>query len=196
MNNSVLSELKSLKEKDERTRQRLLEEGDLYQGYAEEMQRVHVENAMALDNLVTEYGWPGETLVGLDGSRIAWFIAQHSICTPHLLRKFVSKIEEAYLSGEVPKKQFVLLRDRLLFQEGKPQKCGWVFDWQPNGEMGCEIEDLELSNELRRELSMPSFEAALKNHQESVRQEGGRMPGTYDEYKQQANEWKKQVGWE
>ncbi|EFK95052.1 conserved hypothetical protein, partial [sediment metagenome] len=50
----------------------------------EEMQAVHIANAKALAELVAEDGWPGISTVGLEGSRTAWLIAQHAICTPEL----------------------------------------------------------------------------------------------------------------
>ena len=196
MNTEILAELEALKEKDVSTRQKLLSDGELYNGYSEEMQSVHIENANKLNEIIDKHGWPGKSLVGLEGSRIAWLIAQHSICTPNLQRKFLSKIDEAYQDDEVPKKQYVLLQDRVLAQEGKPQKCGWVFDWQPDGEIGCVVEDLSKANALRKELNMPCFEDALKDHRESVKKEGGKMPGSYTEYRAQVSSWQKQVGWE
>jgi hypothetical protein len=57
------------------------------------MQQVHRENAERLDALVKQYGWPGISSVGLDGSRAAWLVAQHSICTPSLQRKFCNLLD-------------------------------------------------------------------------------------------------------
>lgn len=84
MDNKLLAELESLKREDLETRKRLLSENRLYGTYDEEMQRVQRENANALNRMVSIHGWPGISKVGLEGSRAAWLIAQHAICTPEL----------------------------------------------------------------------------------------------------------------
>lgn len=50
----------------------VLAQGRLYDGYAEEMQQVHRENALELDSIVARNGWPTVALVGLEGTRAAW----------------------------------------------------------------------------------------------------------------------------
>jgi hypothetical protein len=129
MDERLLNELLALQQKDVETRSRLLKEGRLYGAYAEEMQRVHRENAERLNALVELHGWPGVSLVGLEGSRAAWLVAQHSLCTPALQRKFRDLLERASATGEAPKRQVAMLTDRVLFNEGKPQVYGCVLDW-------------------------------------------------------------------
>ncbi|HOP41362.1 MAG TPA: hypothetical protein PLI53_09990, partial [Geobacteraceae bacterium] len=65
MNDALAAELKSLKQRDIETRERLLKEGKLYGFYDDEMQRVHIENAKALDHIISVHGWPGVSMVGL-----------------------------------------------------------------------------------------------------------------------------------
>ena len=72
MNQQLLEELVALKQRDTETRSRLLKEGKLYGDYASEMQQVHRENANRLDRIIAKYGWPGISLVGLEGCRAAW----------------------------------------------------------------------------------------------------------------------------
>ena len=115
MNETLAGELQGLKQRDLETRSKLLAEGRLYGSYEPEMQRVHVENAEALDRIVAQHGWPGISLVGIDGCRAAWMIAQHSICTPQLQRGFLKLLEEAAVIEEVPAKQVAMLSDRIRF---------------------------------------------------------------------------------
>jgi hypothetical protein len=129
----LLKQLVNLQQKDIDTRNQLASEGSLYGDYEEEMQKVHIENARALDEIIQQHGWPGISKVGLDGSRAAWMIAQHSICTPNLQRKFLQHISEAEKHGDVPAKQVALLTDRIRFNEGKPQVYGTVYDWNEDG---------------------------------------------------------------
>ena len=52
---------------DDTTRDRLAETGELSRGYHPEMEAVHRRNAGRLAAVVAAHGWPGRTLVGVDG---------------------------------------------------------------------------------------------------------------------------------
>ena len=195
MNKELLSQLETLKQRDVDTRNKLLEEGRLYGVYDEEMQNVHRENARALNEIIEEQGWPGISKVGLEGSRTAWLIAQHAICTPHLQRKFLEYMTKAAESDDVPMKQVALLTDRIRFNEGKPQVYGTVLDWNENGELTCELENLEKVDERRAQVGLQPFEQSLREHRAEVDAEGGKPPENYKAYRQAGSDWAKNVGW-
>jgi hypothetical protein len=109
MNKEFLAQLDNLNRWDIETREKLLEAGRLYGAYDEEMQHVHRENAQALDEIISIHGWPGVSKVGLEGSRSAWLIAQHAVCTPNLQRKFLQYLYKTAVKGDVPHKQVALL---------------------------------------------------------------------------------------
>lgn len=67
-------------------RARLVKDGTLFMGYAEKMEAVHVQNAQDLQAIIDDVGWPGQRLVGEDGAKAAWFIAQHAIGLPTFQR--------------------------------------------------------------------------------------------------------------
>jgi hypothetical protein len=50
-------ELISTEQRDVDTRSRLVQEGRLSDGYADEMEHVHRENAHRLNHLVSQHGW-------------------------------------------------------------------------------------------------------------------------------------------
>lgn len=195
MNDALAAELKSLKQRDIETRERLLKEGKLYGSYDDEMQRVHIENAKALDHIISVHGWPGVSMVGLEGCRMAWFVAQHAICTPALQRRFLQVLEKAAASGEAPKNLMAYLSDRVRFNEGKLQLYGTVLDWNANGELGCEVEDPEHVDELRASVGLPPLAESLAEHTKEVEAEGGKAPDDFESYKSAATRWAKQVGW-
>ena len=195
MDKELLSQLEILRQRDIETRRKLLEEGRLYGVYDEDMQKVHRENANALDEIIEINGWPGISMVGLDGSRAAWLIAQHAICTPHLQRKFLEHMTKAAEGDEVPLKQVALLTDRIRFNEGKPQVYGTVLDWNANGELACMLEKPEKVDELRAQVGLPPFEQTLEEHRAEVEAEGGVPPENYEAYKQASDDWAKSVGW-
>lgn len=195
MDEGLRAVLEGLRQRDIETRERLRKEGRLYGSYDEEMQRVHVENANALNRIVSVHGWPGISKVGVEGCQAAWLVAQHAICTPELQRRFLSVLAEAAGSGDAPQKQVALLTDRIRFNEGKPQVYGTVLDWNENGELGCELEDPEHVDERRAAVGLPPFHHSLKEHRAAVAAEGGRPPADYKAYKKAAARWAKQVGW-
>ena len=195
MNQQLLNELMALKQRDTDTRSRLLKEGKLYGGYAPEMQQVHRENANQLNRIIEKSGWPGISIVGLEGCRATWLIAQHSICTPELQRKFLTLLVKASESGDVPRTQVAFLTDRIRFNENKPQVYGTVLDWNERGELSCEVEDPANLDARRKEVGLDPFREELEKHREEVKSEGGGPPEDFTEYKQKGREWASNVGW-
>ncbi|MGV6816679.1 MAG: DUF6624 domain-containing protein [Thiotrichales bacterium] len=195
MDNELIEQLAQLKERDIKTRNKLLGEGRLYGQYDQELRNVHTENAQVLDKIVAAHGWPAISKVGIEGTRLAWLVAQHAICTPDLQRKFFNLLSEAAENGDVPKKQVALLSDRIRFNEGKPQTYGTVLDWNEQGEFTCELENPENVDELRESIGLPPFEEARKEQEKEVISEGGQPPVNYDAYKKGVHEWARSVGW-
>ena len=195
LNHSLLKELLALQRRDLDTRSRLLREGRLFGGYAPEMQQVHRENAVRLDRLISEYGWPGVSLVGEDAAKAAWLIAQHAICTPALQRRFVEHLSKAVESGEAPKIQAALLTDRIRFNENKPQVYGTVLDWDEHGELSCEVESPDDVDARRSAVGLGPFHSDLEKHRRAVESEGGRPPADLVRYRQQRDAWARSVGW-
>jgi len=195
MDYEILSELEKLKKSDMDMRNKLIEKGLLYEGYNEEMQKVHRDNAQKLKLVVNKHGWPGISLVGLEGSRISWLIAQHSICTPELQRSFLREMKKSEKIGDIPKKQVALLTDRILFNEGKPQKYGTVFDWNEKGSLSCEVQDPKNINTIRSEFGFISLEEEIEKQNKAVKSEGGKAPENLSKYKEKVNEWAASLGW-
>ena len=195
MNRRLLDDLLAMAQRDADVRARLLSAGKLYCDYAEEMQQVHEQNAKRLDEIVAEHGWPGISVVGLEGCRAAWLIAQHAICTPDLQRKFLAVLQRASERGDVPKRQVAFLTDRIRFNENKPQLYGTVLDWNERGELSCELEDPENIDARRKEIGLPPFREDLTRQREEVEREGGKAPENYAEYKRKGQEWASRVGW-
>ncbi len=195
MNHALLEELNDLVERDVRMREKLLREDRLYGSYDEAMQQIHRDNAVRLSAIVECHGWPGVSLVGLEGARAAWLIAQHAICTPDLQRGFLKRLELAAEVGDAPKKQVALLTDRIRFNEGRAQVYGTVFDWDASGQLNCVVEDPETVDARRASVGLESFDAALSEQRARVTEAGGRPPSDYSAYKAAADRWAQQAGW-
>jgi hypothetical protein len=194
VNKTLALELEELRQRDLETRSRLLAEERLYGTYDEEMQNVHVENARALDRIVSQHGWPGVSLVGLDGCRAAWMIAQHSICTPDLQRRFLDLLEEAVAKAEAPAKQAAMLTDRIRFNEDRPQVYGTVLDWDEKGVLGCRLEDIDRVDSLREEVGLPPLEKSIEENERAIAAEGGKPPEDFHAFRREFKKWARDVG--
>jgi hypothetical protein len=195
MNEELLEKLKGLEKRDSETRERLLREKRLFGTYDEEMQRVHRENAAELASIVSVYGWPGIQQVGINGCELAWVIAQNSICTPELQRRFLRAMQKAAKTGEVPSKQVAMLTDRIRFNEGRAQVYGTVLDWDESGELNCDVEDSENVDVRRASVGLEPLAEALQEHRRAIALEGAKAPDDFKAYQEGANLWAKKVGW-
>lgn len=195
MNKELLEQLIALKDKDASTRQKLLDAGKLYGVYDEEMQQVHRENAQALSDIVSEHGWPGESEVGLEGCRAAWLIAQNSICTPDLQRRFLIYLSMAVEVGNAPKKQVAFLTDRIRYNEGGFSVYGTVLNWDEKGVLGCDLENPYEIDKVRKTLGLPPYEESLEENRIMIEAEGGKPPEDYHAFQQAEQEWAESVGW-
>ena len=195
MNRPLAARLARMRQRDTDTRQRLLAQGRLYGRYDEAMQRVHIENAEALSRIIARHGWPGVAMVGVDGCRDAWLIAQHAICSPRLQRGFLRALREAADAGEAPKSQWAYLLDRIRFNEGRPQIYGTVLDWNRQGRLDCEVEARQELEQRRAAVGLPPFAEELARQRAAAAQEGAAPPPDYDAYKKAADEWAANAGW-
>src|SRR5207249_12259611 len=139
VNRQVFDELLPLKQRDTDMRSRLLQEGKLYGDYAPEMQQVHRENAKRLDEIIAKHGWPGVSLVGLEGCRAAWLIAQHSICTPDLQGKFLALLAKPAADAEARKRQVASFTNGIGSTERKPKVYVTVLDWNKRVKLSCKF---------------------------------------------------------
>ncbi len=84
-------------------------------------------NTLRLIEIVKEYGWPGKSLVGYDGSHSAWLILQHSDTTTQ--GKFLHLLEDGVKTGEVTEIEYAYLLDRVLTNRNLPQYYGTQFKY-------------------------------------------------------------------
>ena len=90
---------------------------------AGKMMKVDRENTAWLKTQVEQHGWLGKTLVGVDGSRNAWLLVQHSDRQPEF-QKHCLELMNTMPEGEVSKKNVAYLTDRVLCADDKPQRYG------------------------------------------------------------------------
>ena len=80
--------------------------------------------ADALREIIEEHGWPGRSLVGEDGCRAAWLIAQHGGPDPSFRIACEAALAAAVASGEAKPGQLAAVRDRIELEAGRSQRYG------------------------------------------------------------------------
>src|SRR5262245_15150367 len=127
--------LLELRERDRRKRQDLVERDELWDGYHPEMERVHAENAQALERVLDAGGWPAASAVGEDAAEAAWTVAVHAIGRPAFQRLCLERIGRAVEAGEARAAHRAVLVDRIRFNERRPQVYGTILDWDAADEL-------------------------------------------------------------
>jgi hypothetical protein len=156
VNESLRQELLGMQEEDFRVRKELLDNNELGGPYVPRMEAVHVKNAARLRELIAEHGWPGEDVVGEDGAKAAWFIAQHSIGEPRFQRESLLLLKACAAEGRTPAWQAAYLEDRIAMQEGRPQRFGtqWMDDPSDGRTRPWQIADPARVDELRASVGL------------------------------------------
>lgn len=185
-----------LKEKDDKLRAKLLENGTLSNGYNQEMKAIHNGNAKELNRIIDIIGFPTSEKVGEEASNAAWLIIQHSIGQPDFMKKCAALMEIEVENGQADKINFAYLIDRIAIFEGNPQLFGTQFDWDENGEMSpADIDVYDKINERRKAIGLNTLDEQIKVMRERIKTENQRPPKDYEERKREYDEWRKSVGW-
>lgn len=171
MNQNLADELIAMMVADQRLLQQLFDSGELVSGsYHPRLKALHVNNASRLKEVLKAYGWPGISLVGEEGAKAAWLIAQHSVSDTTFMQECVSLIEHDVARGDVAGWQLAFLQDRVRTLAGELQYYGTQFDADENGwPTPFPIADSATVNERRAQLGLNSLEERLEQMTERER---------------------------
>lgn len=136
--------------------------------------RVVARNADRLSEIMDGYGWPTAALVGVEGARRAWLIAQHADRRIDVQRRALALLERALAAGEAGPREVAMLRDRLLVNEGRRQIYGTQIAGVRDGApVPWPCQDPERMDERRAEVGLESFAA------NAARYSGAPRPATW-----------------
>jgi len=109
-------------------------------------------NLRRLKEIVEKYGWPTYAMVGEDGGRAAWLLAQHADRDTDFQRIVLELIEPLVENGQASRKDYAYLYDRTHYPQrfGTQGTCVSREEWRP-----FEIDDLAGLAERRRKADMP-----------------------------------------
>lgn len=193
---SIAKEIIELQNADLNLRDKLIQNGQLSDGYNQEMKALHNKNAETLNNIIDKIGYPTVDKVGKEANAAAWLVIQHSIGQPEFMKKCAVLLENAVAENQIDAKQLAYLSDRIAVFEGQPQFYGTQFDWDKNGEMNPKLfDDLEKVNQRRKTVGLNSLEEQTEIIKKQVVTENQKPPVDMQERAKQFDEWRKKVGW-
>ncbi|AFT72601.1 hypothetical protein B5T_04341 [Alloalcanivorax dieselolei B5] len=160
MNQNLADELVMMMREDQRLLQQLFDSGELPAGsYHPRMKALHQQNTSRLKEIMRHHGWPGLSLVGKDGAKAAWLIAQHSVSEPEFMAECAGLLEEAVSKDDTEGWQLAFLQDRVRTLSGNPQYYGTQFDTDEQGwPTPFPIEEPATVNARRARLGMNTLE--------------------------------------
>jgi len=116
---------------------------------------VLAENTDWLKRIVADKGWPGISLVGEDGAKAAFLIAQHADTDPAFQAQVLPLLQAALARHDAAPEDVALLTDRVLLAQGKPQLYGSQFKNNDDGSMSLKpVEDEANLDERRRRMGL------------------------------------------
>lgn len=86
--------------------------------------KTDADNAAWIKHVIEKHGWPGKSLVGVDGAQAAFVLIQHAARDSEFQKKCLELLEKAVKQGEAPAVYLAFLTDRVRMVGGKPQVYG------------------------------------------------------------------------
>jgi hypothetical protein len=195
-NQQLAKKLITLHEADFILCQKLIDAKTLSDGYHPEMATLHNQNAVALQEIIDQIGFPTVDKVGKQAADAAFTIVQHAIEQPLFMNnclQLLQNIKNPILQVQL---QMAFLSDRIAIFQNKAQQFGTQFDWDETGKM-CPntIDDLRQVNIRRNNIGLNSIEEQTLLMQNRVVAENQKPPTDFQDRKTKFELWKKKVGW-
>ncbi|MCG8391179.1 MAG: hypothetical protein MJA30_36850 [Cytophagales bacterium] len=185
-----------LKNADLELRDRLVQNGQLGDGYNEEMAELHTKNAKILNDIIDTIGYPTIDKVGKEASEAAWLVIQHSIGQPGFMKKCMELLDKAVNENKAEPIHLAYLTDRIAAFEGQPQRYGTQFDWDENGALSPKLfDDLAKVNQRRKSIGLNTLEEQTLIMRRQAEHENHFPPTGLEKRKQEFDQWRKKVGW-
>jgi hypothetical protein len=123
------------------------------------------QNTLWLIGIIDQHGFPGKSLVGVDGAKAAWLIIQHSPSL-HFQKKCLPLLEAAVAMEEAEARDLAYLTDRICVAEGKSQYYGSQGREENGRIVPFPIEDEEHVDERRKALGLEPMAEHFKGMNE------------------------------
>ncbi len=185
-----------LKTKDDILRDRLIKNGSLWDGYHPDMRALHNENIHRLKGMMVSNGFPRISTVGKEAYEAAFFIVQHAIDHPTVIKKYAEDLWSEAQKGDALMIHYAYLIDRIAVFEGHPQIYGTQFDWDKFGQLSPMGEvNFKAVNTKRKELGLVPLEDQIVRMRAQAKKHGQTPPSDFEEKQARFHAWLKEVGW-
>ncbi len=193
---SIAENIIVMKNADLELRNKLIQSGQLGNGYNEEMKELHNKNAKILSKIIDKIGYPTIDKVGKEANEATWLIIQHSIGQPEFMKKCAILLEKTVSENKADPKSLAFLIDRIAVFEGKKQLYGTQFDWDEYGILSPNhCDDSTKVNERRKSIGLNTLEEQTEIIRRLAENENQSPPKDYEKRKQEFEDWKRNVGW-
>ena len=150
----VIAELIAMGAADQAIRQSFTPESFADTALLRGMTREDSVRTERLKAMIALYGWPDGDRAGREASQAAFLILQHSPSQTFQV-EMLPVIEGLAGTGQVPGQDLALLTDRVLKQQGSPQRYGTQFDFVGDTLVLYEVEDKAALEERRERMGLP-----------------------------------------
>jgi len=192
----ISAQIIALKNADLALRDKLAQNGQLSEGYNDEMNALHNKNAGLLQDIIGAIGYPTTDKVGKEANEAAWMIIQHAIGQPEFMKKCARLLEIAVKENKAGQKDLAFLTDRIAILEDKPQLYGTQFDWDENGLLSPnDFDNIVKVNQRRKSIGLNTLDEQTEMIRKRAHEEKQMPPTDFKARKKEMEEWKKSVGW-
>jgi hypothetical protein len=118
----------------------------------------HKKHIRKFKQIILVFGWPGYDLVGKDGAKAAWLIAQHSDEDLEFQKRCLGLMMQAVKQNQASPEDLAYLKDRIAKNSRTRQSYGTQFYTDSHGNYrSWPIKDLKNIEARRKKLGMQSF---------------------------------------
>ena len=109
-----------------------------------------------IDFYLNEYGWLGKSLVGAEANQALFLLIQHA-GDPEVRKVYLPLLKKSVDEGESNAADWATMLDRVLVDQGLPQKYGTQYRIQDGKKVYFPIEEEENLNKRRRSVGLKRF---------------------------------------
>ena len=121
-------------------------------------------NIQQIEKIIARYGYPGNSIVGIDLSDVAFIVIQHASLEKQ--EKYFPVIEQAVKKRELDKNNLPYMVDRIRMRKDLPQLYGTQVIWN-NKKAKFElypVEDIKNVDKRRYKFNLPDLKYYLKEY--------------------------------
>ena len=181
--------LRFLVSQDHQMQNILYEKGVLNDAYHADLEKVHIQNARKLQQMIQKMGFPVLSNAGDFGVRFSWLIIYHAISLPDFMRESLMQMRLAASQQDYLLELLAYTEDKVAYLEGRKQIYGTNVDWIKGELRRTPVEDISKVDFRRKGIGLPSLD------QMPVQSSMQRPPRDQELRNVLFKDWLLKVGW-